>query len=419
MSEQRPEEISGGAPPAGPTTPPESMGPPPAWMPPPMAPPPAPSVWHRIAAYVVLVGVVAAAAGVGIGYGIARSVSSNPAAQASPIALAPQPSSNASAGSNNGNSSLAALAAKVDPAIVDINTAVGSSAAAGTGMLISSTGEILTNNHVVSSSTSINVTVQGRSQKYTAHVVGVDTSQDVAVIQIDQKVSGLPTVKFANSSALKVGDTVAAIGNALGQGGAPHATIGQVTALNQTITASEGGGASETLNGMIESDAVIYEGDSGGALVNSAGQVVGMITAGQAQGFRSAASNVGYAIQSNTAVAIVNRIRAHEQASDLTYGQVGYLGVSVQSMDSFAAQQLGLDVTSGALVLGVQAGSPAASGGITRNSVITSIGGASVNNADDLGTAIRSHQPGDSVSVTWVNASGTHTATVSLGGVNP
>jgi S1-C subfamily serine protease len=387
---------------------------------PPPAPPPPTSVWHRIAAYVVLVAIVAAAAGIGIGYTIARAVNPQSAAQASPIALAPnQGSTPTSNSSGSANSTLNKIAAKVDPAIVDINTTIGSSAAAGTGMIISSTGEILTNNHVVTSSTSITVTVQGRSQTYTAHVVGVDQSQDVAVIQIDQSVSGLPTVKFANSSAVKVGDTVVAIGNALGQGGTPHATIGSVTALDQTITASEGGGVSETLNGMLESDALIYEGDSGGAMVNTAGQIVGMITAGQAQGFRSSASNVGYAISSNTAVGIANRIRAHEQASDLTYGQVGYLGVSVQTVDATIAQQLGLNVSSGAAVAAVVAGSPAASAGITRNSVITSLGGMTINTADDLGTALHSHQPGDSVSVTWVNTSGTHTATVTLGAVNP
>ena len=116
------------------------------------------------------------------------------------------------------------------------------------------------------------------------------------MIQIDQSVSGLPTVTFADSSSLQVGDTVVTLGNALGQGGAPHVTQGQVTALNQTITASEGAGSAETLSGMIQSDAVIYQGDSGGALVNTSSQVVGMITAGQAQGFRSAASDIGYAI---------------------------------------------------------------------------------------------------------------------------
>jgi len=393
------------------------MGPPPAWMPAP-PPAPAPSVWHRIAAFVVLIAVVAAAAGAGIGFSLARAINPNQTAQASPIASPIQTTAPAT-GNGSGSSSAAAVAAKVDPAIVDINTTIGSSAAAGTGMIVSSTGEILTNNHVVNGSTSISVVVQGRSQTYTAHLVGVDVSQDVAVIQIDGNVSGLPTVKFANSSSIQVGDTVIAIGNALGQGGTPPANQGQVTALDQTITASEGGGASETLNGMIESDALIYEGDSGGALVNSAGQVIGMITAGQAQGFRSSASNVGYAIASNTAVSIVNRIRAHETAADLTYGQVGYLGVSVQSLDAATAQQLGLSITSGALVASVQPGAPAASAGLTRNSVITVFGGKTITNADELGTAIRSHRPGETVSVTWVNTSGSHSATVTLAGVNP
>jgi len=395
----------------------ESMGAPPPWAPTPPAPRSA-SFWNRIAAYIVLIAVVAAAAGAGVGWSLARAVIPSPH---SANATTPEsPISAEAPGTASGNTGLNAIAAKVDPAIVDINTALGNGQAAGTGMIISSTGEILTNNHVVTGSTSISVTVQGRSQTYSAHVVGVDVSQDVAVIQIDQSVSGLSTVTFANSSSLRVGDAVVAIGNALGRGGAPHVETGQITALDQTITASEGSGIAETLNGMIESDAAIYEGDSGGALVNSAGQVVGMITAGQAQGFRSSASTTGYAIASNTALSVVNRIRAHEVASDLTYGQVGYLGVAVQSMDAAAAQQLGLSVTSGALVTATpQSGTPAANAGISRYSVIVKVGGSDVTSADSLGTAVKSHQPGDSVSVTWVNSSGTHTATVTLGGVNP
>ena len=394
---------------------PETMGPPPPWMPAPPQPP-RPSFWNRIAAFVVLIAVVAAAAGIGIGYTLARGLSPHSIAQNSSSPQSPIQAATPSTGS----SSLDAIAAKVDPAIVDVNTTLGNGQAAGTGMIVSSTGEILTNNHVVAGSTSITVTVQGRSQSYSAHVVGVDISKDVAVIQIDSTVSGLPTVTIADSSSVQVGDTVVAIGNALGQGGAPHVTQGQVTALDQTITASEGSNQTETLSGMIQSDAVIYEGDSGGALVNSAGQVVGMITAGQAQGFRSSASTVGYAIASNTALGVVNRIRAHELASDLTYGQVGYLGVAVQSMDSVAAQQLGLNVTSGALVTATpQQGSPAANAGISRYSVITRIGSTTITSAETLGTAIKSHQPGDSVSVTWVNSSGTHTTTVTLGAVNP
>jgi len=382
-------------------------------------PPPRPaSIWNRIAAFIVLIAVVAAAAGAGIGWGLARAVNNRPVAQATTSPEAPI--QQATPGTSTSPSSTTdAIAAKVSPAIVDINTVLGNGAAAGTGMLISSTGEILTNNHVVNGSTSITVTVQGRSQKYSAHVVGVDISQDIAVIQIDGSVSGLPTVKFADSSSLQVGETVVALGNALGRGGAPNVTSGQITALDQTITASSGGSSSETLNGMIQSDAVIYEGDSGGALVNTSGQVVGMITAGQAQGFRSSASDVGFAIAANTAVGVVNRIRAHEEAADLTYGQVGLLGVSVQTLDAFSAQQLGLSVSSGALVTSVQPGSGAEAAGIARNSVITKVGGASVTSSDTLGTAIRSHRPGDGVSVTWVNQGGTHTATVTLAGVNP
>ena len=421
MSEEKPQEPVQPAPtPPGqallspPTS--DAMGPPPQWMP---APPPRPaSIWNRIAAFIVLIAVVAAAAGAGIGWGLARAVNNRPVAQATTSPEAPIQQVTPGT-STSPSSTTDAIAAKVSPAIVDINTVLGNGAAAGTGMLISSTGEILTNNHVVNGSTSITVTVQGRSQKYSAHVVGVDISQDIAVIQIDGSVSGLPTVKFADSSSLQVGETVVALGNALGRGGAPNVTSGQITALDQTITASSGGSSSETLNGMIQSDAVIYEGDSGGALVNTSGQVVGMITAGQAQGFRSSASDVGFAIAANTAVGVVNRIRAHEEAADLTYGQVGFLGVSVQTLDAFSAQQLGLSVSSGALVTSVQPGSGAEAAGIARNSVITKVGGASVTSSDTLGTAIRSHRPGDGVSVTWVNQGGTHTATVTLAGVNP
>ena len=421
MSEEKPQEPEQPAPtPPGQAllSPPASdaMGPPPQWMP---GPPPRPaSIWNRIAAFIVLIAVVAAAAGAGIGWGLARAVNNRPVAQATTSPEAPIQQVTPGT-STSPSSTTDAIAAKVSPAIVDINTVLGNGAAAGTGMLISSTGEILTNNHVVNGSTSITVTVQGRSQKYSAHVVGVDISQDIAVIQIDGSVSGLPTVKFADSSSLQVGETVVALGNALGRGGAPNVTSGQITALDQTITASSGGSSSETLNGMIQSDAVIYEGDSGGALVNTSGQVVGMITAGQAQGFRSSASDVGFAIAANTAVGVVNRIRAHEQAADLTYGQVGFLGVSVQTLDAFSAQQLGLSVSSGALVTSVQPGSGAEAAGIARNSVITKVGGASVTSSDTLGTAIRSHRPGDGVSVTWVNQGGSHTATVTLAGVNP
>src|SRR3984893_8686918 len=404
----------------------------PSWAPPPPPAPPAPPVnntlWHRIAATLVLAAVVAAAAGAGIGWSLARTINAHNGTaqtitQTSPSPTPqpqPQPGSPIQpAPSTSGNLNADAIAAKVDPAIVDINTTVGSGQAAGTGMIINSTGEILTNNHVVDRSSTIQVTVAGRAQTYTAHVVGADPKADIAVLKIDGPVSGLQTVTFARSSSVKVGDYVVAIGNALGQGGTPDVSQGHITALDQTITASEGGSKSEQLSGMLQSDATIYPGDSGGPLLNGAGQVVGMITAGDVQGFRSSASTVNYAIPSDTILSVVNQIRSGQTSPQIIYGETGYIGVSVQNIDANAAAQLNLTVSAGALVASVVPSAPAAGAGITRYSVITSVGGTSITNIDDLGNALLAHKPGDRVGITWVNSSGTHTATVTLGGVNP
>src|SRR5207302_10727503 len=219
----------------------------------------------------------------------------------------------------------------------DINTVVqtsnGNSAAAGTGMIVTPSGEVLTNNHVVDGSVSITVTIAGRSGNYSAHVIGVSTTNDVALLQIDGGVSGLPTVTLADASNVKVGDPVVAIGNALGQGGTPSVTQGQITAIDQTITASEGRGKSETLDGLIQSDATISPGDSGGALVNSAGQVIGMITAGEAQSFRTSSSPIGYAVNTNNALVVANHVRSGQATADVIIGAVGYMGVSVRDLD--------------------------------------------------------------------------------------
>ena len=420
-----------GPPPDQSLLPPASAGQPgspiPPWAPPPPpAPPVSNSVWHQIAAAVVVAAVVAAAAGAGIGWSLARTINAhNGTAQTNNQPIAQQPEQPAQPGSpiqpapgRSGNLNTAAIAAKVDPAIVDINTVVGSGQAAGTGQIITSNGEILTNNHVVDRSTSIEVTIAGRSQTYPAHVIGVDPSADIALIQIDG-VSGLPTVSFASSSSVKVGDQIVALGNALGQGGTPDVSQGSITAVDQTITASEGGSKSEQLNGLLQSDATIYPGDSGGPLVNSAGQVVGMITAGDVQGFRSSASTVNYAIPSDTLLSVVNQIRSGQASSQIIYGQTGYIGVSVQNVDAGVSAQLNLNVSSGALVAGVQSSSPAAAAGITRYSVITSLAGTSITNIDDLGSTLLAHKPGERVPITWVNQSGTHNGTVTLGGINP
>ena len=215
---------------------------------------------------------------------------------------------------------------------------------------------MLTNNHVVSGSTSITVTIAGRSGTYAAHVVGVDPTKDVALIQVEG-VSGLPTATLADSSTLQVGEPIVAFGNALGQGGAPSVSQGSVVALDQSLTASDGS-SSEQLTGMVQIDASIAPGDSGGPIVNSAGQVVGMITAGQSAGRVSTATTVGFAIPTNTALAVVNQIRSGQASSEVILGQVGFLGVQVTDLTARNAAQLGLASTSGALVTGVVAGSP-------------------------------------------------------------
>ena len=224
---------------------------------------------------------------------------------------------NGNSGSSGGSgpSDASAIAAKVDPGLVDINTTLGYSQeqAAGTGIVITSNGVILTNNHVINGATKISVTDVGNQKTYTAKVVGYDRSHDIAVLQL-QNASGLQTAPLDTSNA-SVGEDVVGVGNAGGTGGTPSAAGGTVTALNQSITASDqGDGTSEQLSGLIETNADIQPGDSGGALVNTSGQVLGVDTAasagysfqfnGQSQG------NQGFAIPINTALSIARQIEA-------------------------------------------------------------------------------------------------------------
>src|SRR5882672_953338 len=230
------------------------------WVPAPPPPPPPttpqrrgePHLWRWIVISFVVAAIAAGGSGIGVGWGLAKALRT-PTAVQSPIAIASPTAPSNGAIDDNG------IAAKVSPAIVDINTVTGTGQAAGTGMIITSDGQVLTNHHVVDGSITIHVTISGRSGTFTAHVVGVAPSADVALIQIEG-VSGLPTVSFGSSSTVKVGDSVVAMGNALGLGGAPSVSTGTVTGLNQTITASEGNGQSEQLTGMIESNAPISPG---------------------------------------------------------------------------------------------------------------------------------------------------------------
>ena len=329
-----------------------------------------------------------------------------------PIAAVSQPASALSGGSVQAST----IAAQVDPAVVDVNTvfesASGSGTAAGTGIILTSTGEVLTNNHVVEGATSITVTIAGRAGTYTASVIGVDPTADVALIQVNG-VAGLPTATLADSATVQAGETVVAIGNAGGAGGEPSVTEGTIVALDQSITAS-GGATPEQLTGMIQSNATIAPGDSGGPLVNSAGQVVGMVTAGQSTS-RNGATEIGFAIPTDNALAVVNQIRAGQASSQVVLGQVGYLGVAVTDLTAANAAQLGLNVTSGALVVAVVTGSPADQAGMSQYVVITDVAGTPINSTTDLGNVLHTYTPGDQVQLTWTDqASTSHTATITL-----
>lgn len=408
-------------------------------------------------AVAVVAGVALLAAGGGIGVWGATHLGEP---SASPIQVAPQ--SNGSSGSSD----LQSAASKVKPAIVDINTTLasarGSASAAGTGIILTSSGEVLTNNHVVEGATSLNVAIDGHGT-HAAKVLGVDPTRDVALIQV-QGVSGLPTAKLADSSSLRAGQSVAVLGNACGQGDT-QVTTGQVTGVNQSVTAQDDTGSPENLTGMVGIDASIVPGDSGGAIVNSSGQVVAMTTAGNGSdnacgnsgsglqgsfgppgsgtlpggGSRGSSGGgqvpgqvpgsndgsgggggqsdptTGYGVPANTAASVVNQIRAEKWSSEVLPGQTGFLGVEGQTLTQAAAARLGLSVDAGVLIAGFADSSPAQDAGIPENAVITAIAGNAVSSTQTLQQQLAQHKPGDKVTVSWTDASGSHSSTVTLG----
>jgi len=305
----------------------------------------------------------------------------------------------------------AALAQATAPGLVDINTVISSEAVEGaaTGMVLSSSGEILTNNHVIEGETSISVTDVGNGKTYGATVVGYDVSHDVAVIQLTDA-SGLKTVKVGDSSSVVTGDGVVAVGNAEGSGGTPSYAGGSVTATNQSITAEdEVNGRSEELSGLIETNAPIEQGDSGGALVDSSGQVIGMVTAGSA-GFQFQATQ-GYAIPINQAAAIASQIDAKKSSATVHIGPTAFLGVDVRTPFSGA---------SGAEIVEAVPGDPAAVAGLVAGDTITQLAGQPVTSPDSLSTVLLAEAPGDSVQVQYVNPLGQQEqVTVQLGSGPP
>ena len=302
-------------------------------------------------------------------------------------------------GGTSSSSVAAATEATADQlvGVVDITTVLGyeNGEAAGTGMVLTSDGEVLTNNHVVEGATSITVTVLSTGESYTATVVGTDPTDDVAVLQLTDA-SGLDTVQV-DDDTVAVGDAVTAVGNAGGEAGT-SAAAGTVTALDQSITATDASGQdAEDLTGLIQIAADVEAGDSGGPLYDAEGQVIGMDTAASSTGGQA------YAIPIDTALSIADQIVAGVDDEAIHQGYPAFLGISV------------LADGTGATVAGVVSGGPAATAGLAAGDVITAIGGTTISTADDVTSVLSGYEPGDQVTVSWTDSTGTaQSATVTL-----
>ena len=266
--------------------------------------------------------VAALAAGIGAGLTVAFAGSgSSPTAGVSSSDV-PSPHNN-QAGSGSGSGlNQATVERKVKPGLVDITSTLtyASETAEGTGMILSPSGLVLTNNHVIDGATEVKVTLaDNTSQSYTARVVGYDSTDDVALLQLTGA-SGLATVSFGNSSQVRVGIPVLALGDAEGKGGVTPA-LGAISALNRSIQASdEGSNTIEDLNHMLATNAQIQQGDSGGALANNAGQVIGMVTAANTAADGQPGGTTGFAIPINMALNIAGQIAASSPAPRCTSG---------------------------------------------------------------------------------------------------
>jgi S1-C subfamily serine protease len=302
-------------------------------------------------------------------------------------------------------------AVRIGTGIVVIKTNLGyeSSTAAGTGMVLTSSGEILTNNHVIRGATKVTVLVPGTSHAYTASVVGYDVADDIAVLRA-AGASDLATVTTAASSKVAVGDRVTAIGNAGGTGALSTVT-GSVTELQRSIVVSNDDGSAARLTGLIGADADVVPGDSGGPLLNSANGVIGMNTAGTT-GYvsRSSSTTQAYAIPIGKALSIVRRIEAGHTSSLIHVGATPFLGIQVA-----AALRNGDFSSPGAVIAGVLRGSPAAAAGFSAGDVITAIGGHAIATSNSITAAILGKKPGTKVTIRITDRSGVaHTATVTL-----
>jgi S1-C subfamily serine protease len=312
---------------------------------------------------------------------------------------------------------------------------------------------VLTNNHVIDGATQVKVTLaDNASQAYTARVIGYDSTDDVALLKLDNA-AGLSTVSFGNSAQVRVGLPVLALGDAEGRGRITPAP-GSISGLNRSIQASdEGSGTIEDLNHMLQTNAQIEQGDSGGALADSAGQVIGMVTAANTGSGAQPGGTMGFAIPIDTALNIARQIAGYQSSATIYIGMPGFLGVEVAQSNSADPRQQAADeqsgdnqggqggpgqgsagqacvvggqqpsvprriapASTGALILGILCGTAAQSRGLTPGDVIISVNGQAVTTPGSLTSITAKYHPGAVVSVGWEAVNGSrHEARIMLG----
>ncbi len=346
-----------------------------------------------------------------------RTVPTTPTAPTGPSGGSPtDPSTGSGGGSSGGSqsttdpSSWADVAAAINPGVVNIESRLPQGIGAGTGIVLTADGRVLTNNHVVEDATEIQVTIASTGEFYSARIVGTDPAHDVAVLQMEDA-SGLATIPLGDSDGVQKGDPVAAIGNAGGRGGTPQIVTGKVVALHTSVTASDQDGSNtETLTDMIQVDAKVVPGDSGGPLADEHGKVIGINTAasasasGTGRGRNRTVVPEGYAIPINRALTIAEQLVKAGGSTPTTKPSTpstpssnrGYLGIEV-SQDN---------VTDGAAVSGVKAGSGAQQAGLRTGDVITAVDGTEITSPSDLTAALRGKTAGTSVDVSWQTSAG-------------
>jgi len=264
-----------------------------------------------------------------------------------------------------------------------VNGVMGEGESTGTGVVVTSDGEILTNAHVVEGATEVRVRFAGDTEPVTAVVLAADAGNDLALLKVDAQ--NLVAATFAKPGSVRVGDQVVAIGYALALDGGPSVTTGIVSAVRRTIFTESG-----ALNSLIQTDAAISSGNSGGPLANMRGEVVGINTAVARGSDNSAANNIGFAISVDEVLTVLEQLR--EQASGTPRSE-GFLGVSLEARNDGGA---------GSIIATVQPGSPAEQAGVLIGDIVLAVDGEPVNGQAGLVAAIRDRIPGDSISIDLV-----------------